>query len=300
MITLEELVDTILTEEGITPLLGISMITDTFGLTWKKMESMFSKCVKTYARRRPIVTSGHFNSTTVVEDGNEISVVVMPEGTLSVKAIRFGYLSEYPATFQEKWDEKDFQYFPDTRILKYFPPFSPIKVEYTCVPALTKSTQIVESFSIVEGECTLEEVLRSSFRDGTLDIVKDTKHMSADIELDDDGNIVLQGTLGTGLINPTTREMTLDLVDTDAGNIVVSYYPKYLTCTGLDIGDYIFYKSFALKLLESIAALKSYASQEGLHNIDLTLDDLVDRVSILRREVREDQKTISFSAMANI
>ena len=56
---------------------------------------------------------------------------------------------------------------------------------------------------------------------------------------------------------------------------------------------------FAAKLLEALAALRAQATQEKLHSITLTTDDLYTRVQELKKEVREIcRATISFGDMA--
>ena len=74
-------------------------------------------------------------------------------------------------------------------------------------------------------------------------------------------------------------------------SILISYYPKYLCCKEMDIGNYIFTKLFASKLLTALASLRAQATQQKLHNIDLTSDNLYDRAGQLREEVQKVLKS---------
>ena len=61
----------------------------------------------------------------------------------------------------------------------------------------------------------------------------------------------------------------------------------------------LFNKLFASKLLTALASLRAQATQDKLHNIDLTTDDLLNRVAELKSEVREIlRSSISFGDMA--
>ena len=75
--------------------------------------------------------------------------------------------------------------------------------------------------------------------------------------------------------------------------------PMYKYIVEMDIGEYVFTKLFASRILIALASLRNQATQEELHNIDLTTDDLMDRARLLRREVEDLlRSTISFSSMA--
>ena len=109
----------------------------------------------------------------------------------------------------------------------------------------------------------------------------------------------LEGTLGTGTVDVTNREVTLTLLNDSVAPIVCTYYPKYSVVQELDIGHYVLTKMFAVKFLQALAALRAQATQEDLHRIDLTTDDLNTRVQELKKEVREIcRSTISYGDMA--
>jgi len=293
MLYLESLVDNILASEG-QILLGLDYITDALGLTMKKMEGIFTTTIRQYARRRPLEVTKDFLTG---------APIYMPSNTLGIKSIRWGILPDYPRFFQDKWDEITYEYDMGNKILKVFPPNTAVKVTYLSVPTITKSDEVRESFYPVNNETVYEDIMQSSFRQGTLKITKGTFSMSeiARNSNSNPGKIVLSGTLGTGEIDIATREFFVNLNDTTGGELNFTYYPKYYCCKELDIGDYIFYKFFALNILRSIASLKAQNTQPELHNIDLTSEDLMDRVRFLEKEVNILLKsTISFGGLAQI
>ena len=111
----------------------------------------------------------------------------------------------------------------------------------------------------------------------------------------------LEGSLGSGYLINKTRKLVLTLNNTDEGTVQMTYYPKYKGILELDIEQYVFTKLFASKLLEALASLRAQATQEDLHHIDLTTDDLYARVRSLKAEVaRLLRNTLSYGDMADI
>ena len=300
MLYLEELVDAVLIEEG-QFLMGLSFVVDTLGLTMDKMNILFKKSMLEYARRRPI-------KATDIMSGN--SYIVMPEGTLAVRAVRYGVLPELPRFYMDTFGDVGFEYDRTTRILKVWPPISPVKVTYD--KGYTFSDLPVETYITQdEDEDVIVDVLKCIPKKGSISITKGDLSMSEvsrESKLVEDGGVPvkehvvnLAGDLGTGKIDLLNLEMELELNDTSEGEIAISYTPKYKAIFELDIGDYVFTKLFACKMLEALASLRAQATQEALHQIDLTVDDLYSRVRILKREVKELlRSTISFSGMFNI
>ena len=293
MLALETLVDFTLCSEG-QILLGLDYITVALGLDMKKMERIFTTCIKQYARRRPVEITRDFFTGPVIK---------MPDNTLSIKSIRWGILPTYPRYFQPAWDELTYEWDAANKLLKVFPPNTQIKVTYTAVPTITKSEQIREVFDTVLGETVYEDVLQATHRQGTLTVTKGLLTM-VEVERDplsNPGKILLQGSLGTGTIDMETREFEITLLDNASGELIFTYHSKYYYCEEMDIGDYIFYKFFALNILRSIASLRSQVTQENLHEISLTNEDLMGRVQELNIEVNKLLKsTISFGGLANI
>jgi hypothetical protein len=286
LILLEELTETILIEEG-TSILGLDFIHDTLGLSWGKIERVFTKCVEEYSARKPI-------ETTELMSG---SPIIMPEGTLNVKSVRYGVLEDFPRYIMPEFDP--IEYNANTRELRIFPPVSPVKVTYTKKVSTTKSVVVSDTIETYGDQTEVEGMLRGAFQRGTLKVVRGTKEMS--VTSDDGTTVTLDGTLGSGTIDVKERTVLLNLTDSDSGSIVINYMPKYKVAKELELSDYVFNKLFAFKLLEAVAALRSQATQTDLHNIDLTEDGLQERVRILGTEVKRLLKSsISFSAISLI
>ena len=68
-----------------------------------------------------------------------------------------------------------------------------------------------------------------------------------------------------------------------------------------NIVNYLFTRIFACKILQALASLRAQATQENLHGIDLTTEDLQTRVAELKKEIRElGRSAISFGDMAPV
>ena len=123
MINCEELVDMFIYEEG-QQLLGLDFLIQTLGFTMKQFEKIFVKTVREYEKRRPL-------KSTEIFTGNSMGIIQMPSTTMSVRATRYGVLPEYPRYFMDEFGEKNYEFIPQTKILKVFPPITPMKVTYT-------------------------------------------------------------------------------------------------------------------------------------------------------------------------
>lgn len=304
MILLENIVETIINEEGMF-LLGMDYITNTLGLTWKRMETIFVKSAAEYSRRRPVEVTQIMTSAPIIR---------MPATTLAVKAVRYGVLPEYPRYFQDSFDEISFEYDHTSKLLRVFPPNTQIKVTYDT--ALTTANNIIvrDMFYTVDGQSEIEGTLQGTYLKGTLkvhsmygDMAEISRTVSEGVDFDNNPieitTINLSGTLGTGTINADTREFSLNLNSTSISEITFEYYPKYKCVYELssDLGDFVFFKLFAYNLLKSIATLRAQATQPDIHNIDLTNDGLPERVAALGTEVRKLMKSsISFGGLAGL
>lgn len=288
MIYLEELVDVILAEEG-QVLMGIDFILDDLKLSMKKLEAVFVKSAREYSRRRPIEETRNFEVAS--------TMLQLPSNVTAVRAVRFGVLDSMPRFFMPTLGQSGYEFERHTGILKVWPPISPIRVTYTREVEIKGSQSIELTYPMDSREDTLEEVLPTTFKSGTLTITKNSKTMSVVDTVD--GVAQLEGNLGTGTIDTKTREVSLQLADTTANDLVIAYKSLYKCINDLYIGDEVFTKLFASKLLESVAAMRAQATQEELQHIDLTTDDLYERVRILKKEVNKLlRETISFGDMS--
>ena len=321
MLYLEESVETILAEEG-QDLLGLSFLTETLGLTMKKMEGLFKKSALQYSRRRPIEETRSFNANF----STNTATLVLPEGIHAVKAVRYGILEQLPRYYMDDFGSLSYEYEEHSRFLKVWPPITPLRVTYTRDLEITKTRKVVGESSIPIGETYYYTELNTSPLDQTLKITftytdEETKEEHTySMEYDSDEVITatglfndevqkiiyLSGDLGTATYNTVTRELEIQFNSNNSnlengGTLLYEYYPKYYILPDISLKDEVFNKLFASKILEALASLRAQSTQEVLHNIDLTTDELYTRVRILKRELNTLlRNTIKFSGMAHI
>ena len=316
MLYLEESVETILAEEG-QDLLGLSFLTETLGLTWKKMEELFRKSALQYSRRRPIEETRNFSSNF----SSETATLMMPEGVRAVKAVRYGILEQLPRFYVDEFGKLSFEYEEHTRLLKVWPPITPLRVTYTRDLYVTKTRKLYGNATIPIGEsyyytelptAPVDQTLKITFTDAdenkfTMEYVSEEEITDVGVYSDEMQKVIhLAGDLGEATYNTATRELEIQFNEEEegllvGGNLTYEYYPKYYLLPDISLQDEIFNKLFASKILEALASLRAQSTQEVLHNIDLTTDELYTRVRILKRELNQLlRNTIKFSGMAHI
>ena len=316
MLYLEESVETILAEEG-QDLLGLSFLTETLGLTWKKMEELFRKSALQYSRRRPIEETRNFSSNF----SSDTATLMMPEGVRAVKAVRYGILEQLPRFYVDEFGKLSFEYEEHTRLLKVWPPITPLRVTYTRDLYVTKTRKIYGNATIPIGESyyytelptsPVDQTLKITFTDAdenkfTMEYVSEEEITDVGVYSDEVQKVLhLAGNLGEATYNTATRELEIQFNEEEegllvGGNLTYEYYPKYYLLPDISLQDEIFNKLFASKILEALASLRAQSTQEVLHNIDLTTDELYTRVRILKRELNQLlRNTIKFSGMAHI
>ena len=316
MLYLEESVETILAEEG-QDLLGLSFLTETLGLTWKKMEELFRKSALQYSRRRPIEETRNFSSNF----SSDTATLMMPEGVRAVKAVRYGILEQLPRFYVDEFGKLSFEYEEHTRLLKVWPPITPLRVTYTRDLYVTKTRKLYGNATIPIGEsyyytelptAPVNQTLKITFTDAdenkfTMEYVSEEEITDVGVYSDEVQKVLhLAGNLGEATYNTATRELEIQFNEEEegllvGGNLTYEYYPKYYLLPDISLQDEIFNKLFASKILEALASLRAQSTQEVLHNIDLTTDELYTRVRILKRELNQLlRNTIKFSGMAHI
>lgn len=314
MLYLEELVDAVIAEEGQT-LMGLDFLTEALNLPMSKIELLFKKSLLEYSERRPMKKTEVFNNF------SSEGYITMPEGTTSCRVARYGILpNQMPRYFLPSFGEQYVEFDPSTLQCKVWPPVMPLRLTYTQKYVPTKDVLIEKLYQVPYETDVFDTTLATLYGGKTLRvqraIVKEDLETGGQKEevlsMTPTGEVVeeesfcgsntlalLEGTLGTGSVNLKTREVTLNLTNTAPFPLLFSYYPKYSVVKEMDLGNYLFTKLFASKLLEALASLRAQATQEKLHNIDLTTDDLYTRVQELKREVREILKsTVSYGGMA--
>lgn len=320
MIYLEELLDAVIAEEGQT-LMGLDFLIETLDLPMKKIDLLFKKSLAEYSERRPMKKTTVINNFDYTDTEGNSGFIRMPEGTTSCRIARYGVLpNQMPRYYMPKFGEQMVEFDITTLTCRVWPPVTPLRLTYTQRFSPTTNVLIEKVIDIPYETDEYDMTLPTYFASKTLTFQKnvvaedpDTGEMVPQIlsmkptgyvnEKNIDGEVVseaiLKGSLGSGTVNLKTREVHLDLADTSISPIVLNYYPKYSVVKELDLGNYLFTKIFASKILEALASLRAQATQEKLHNVDLTTDDLRTRVADLKKEIREILRaSISFADMA--
>ena len=319
MLYLEELVDAVIAEEGQT-LMGLDFLIETLELPMKKIDLIFRKSLSEYSERRPMKKTTVIDSFDYTNMERTEGYITMPEGTTSCRIARYGVLpNQMPRYYMPKFSEQMVEFDPVTMTCRVWPPVTPLRLTYTQKYVATTNFLIERNVTIPYTTYDASFTLETAYASNTLMIQKtvptttETGEVNSEVlvmqptgyinEIEEDGSIVkraeLKGTLGRGYVDLKTREVVLDMVDDYVSPLFITYYPKYSIVKELDLGNYIFTKLFASKLLEALASLRAQATQEKLHNIDLTSDELYTRVRELKEEIKRVLKsTISFGAMA--
>ena len=316
MLYLEELLDAIIAEEGQT-LMGLEFLIDTLGLSMKRIDTLFRKALSEYSERRPM------KKTTVVNNFDyadpEAGYITMPEGTTSCRIARYGVLpNQMPRFYMPKFGEQNVEFDITTMKLRVWPPVTPLRLTYTQRFVATKNVLIQKVLEIPYETDEYEFTLPTFYANKTLNIQKSVvvtdpvtgektaellsmKPTGATLQDEEGENeaAILKGSLGEGKVDLKTREVTLEMSDESVSPLIITYYPKWSVVKELDIGNYLFTRIFACKILEALASLRAQATQEKLHQIDLSTDDLLTRVAELKKEIRElGRSSISFHSMA--
>lgn len=311
MLYLEELLDAVIAEEGQT-LMGLDFLIETLDLPMSKIDLLFKKALAEYSERRPMKKTEVFNSFdyTADDDGNgETGYIKMPEGTTSCRVARYGVLpNQMPRYYMQKFGEQNVEFDIPTCTCKVWPPVTPLRLTYTQRYTATNNIRIEKIVDVPYETDEYELILPTYFASKTLSIQKNVIRVNEEtgesepviLEMRPTGYInetkvgneiveeaILKGTLGSGTVNTKTREMNLQLVDESIAPLVISYYPKYSVVKELDLGNYLFTRVFAVKVLTALASLRAQAQQEKLHNITLDQDQLLSRVADLKKEIRD-------------
>lgn len=316
MLYLEELLDAIIAEEGQT-LMGLEFLIEALNLPMKKIDILFKKALSEYSERRPMKKTTVINNFDYAD--TESGYITMPEGTTSCRVARYGVLpNQMPRYYMPKFSEQSVEFDITTLQCRVWPPVTPLRLTYTQRFVATTNVLIQKIIEIPYETDEYDFILPTFYANKTLNIQKNVvvtdpitgeetpevlsmKPTGATIEDNDTESsfAVLKGTLGEGKVDLKTREVTLEMVNGDVAPLVITYYPKWSVVKELDIGNYLFTRIFACKILEALASLRAQASQETLHNINLTTDDLLNRTAELKKEIRElGRASISFHSMA--
>lgn len=321
MIYMEELLDAIIAEEGQT-LMGLDFLIETLDLPMKKIDLLFKKALSEYSERRPMKKTTIINNFDYMDGDGNNGYIMMPEGTTSCRVARYGVLpNQMPRYYMPKFGEQNVEFDITTRTCRVWPPVTPLRLTYTQRFSTTTNVLIERIIDIPYETDEYDFVLPTYFAGKTLSIQKNVSYRNPDtgeweakilsmqptgytnerqtLEGDVVQEAILKGTLGRGTVNLKTREVNLEFTDESTAPLVVNYYPKYSVVKELDIGNYLFTKIFACKVITALASLRAQVSQERLHNVDLDQQDLVNRAAELKKEIRElGRSSFSFADAA--
>ena len=316
MLYLEELLDAIIAEEGQT-LMGLEFLIDTLGLSMKRIDTLFKKALSEYSERRPMKKTTVINNFDYADP--EAGYIQMPEGTTSCRIARYGVLpNQMPRYYMPKFGEQNVEFDITTMKLRVWPPVTPLRITYTQRFVPTTNVLIEKTIDVPYQTDEYEFELPTMYANKTLLIQKnvvvkdpETGELKPEIlsmkptgsvvqdECGEGSKAVLKGTLGKGSMDLKTREIKIKMKDDAASPLLITYYPKWSVVKELDIGNYLFTRIFACKILEALASLRAQATQTDMHHVDLTTDRLLDRVAELKKEIRElGRASISFHGMA--
>ena len=309
MLYMEELLDAVIAEEGQT-LMGLDFLIETLDLPMKKIDLLFKKALSEYSERRPMKKTTVINNFDYMDGDGNNGYIMMPEGTTSCRVARYGVLpNQMPRYYMPKFGEQNVEFDITTRTCRVWPPVTPLRLTYTQRFSTTTNVLIERIIDIPYETDEYDFVLPTYFAGKTLSIQKNVSYRNPDtgeweakvlsmqptgytnerqtLEGDVIQEAILKGTLGRGTVNLKTREVNLEFTDESTSPLVVNYYPKYSVVKELDIGNYLFTKIFACKIITALASLRAQVSQEKLHNVDLDQQDLVNRAAELKKEIRE-------------
>lgn len=321
MLYMEELLEAVIAEEGQT-LMGLDFLIETLDMSMSKIDLLFKKALSEYSERRPMKKTTVINNFDYMDGDGNNGYIKMPEGTTSCRVARYGVLpNQMPRYYMPKFGEQNVEFDITTGTCRVWPPVTPLRLTYTQRFKVTTNILIEKLIDIPYETDEFDLVLPTYFAGKSLNIQKnvtfknpDTGELEAKIlsmkptgytneRVLSDGDViqeaVLKGTLGTGTVNLKTREIKLQFSDETVSPLLINYYPKYSVVKELDIGNYLFTKIFACKIITALASLRAQVSQEKLHNIDLDQQDLVNRASELKKEIRElGRSAYSFGDLA--
>ena len=313
MLYLEETLESIIAEEGQT-LMGLDFLIETLGLSMPKIDLLFKKALSEYSERRPMKKTtviNNFDYTDTVNGG--AGYIKMPEGTTSCRVARYGVLpNQMPRYYMPKFGEQNVEFDITTGTCRVWPPVTPLRLTYTQRFKAVTDILIENNIEIPYETDEYDFTLPTFFAGKSLSISKIvgdkifTMYPTGYVNEIREGRgkkeeAILKGTLGKGSVNLKTREVVLQMTDETPAPLIITYYPKYSVVKELDIGNYLFTRIFACKILQALASLRAQATQENLHGIDLTTEDLQTRVAELKKEIRElGRSAISFGDMAPV
>ena len=299
MLYLEETLESIIAEEGQT-LMGLDFLIETLGLSMPKIDLLFKKALSEYSERRPMKKTtviNNFDYTDTVNGG--AGYIKMPEGTTSCRVARYGVLpNQMPRYYMPKFGEQNVEFDITTGTCRVWPPVTPLRLTYTQRFKAVTDILIENNIEIPYETDEYDFTLPTFFAGKSLSISKIvgdkifTMYPTGYVNEIREGRgkkeeAILKGTLGKGSVDLKTREVVLQMTDETPAPLIITYYPKYSVVKELDIGNYLFTRIFACKILQALASLRAQATQENLHNIDLTTEDLQTRVAELKKEIRE-------------
>ena len=309
MLYMEEILDAIIAEEGQT-LMGLDFLIETLDLSMNKIDLLFKKALSEYSERRPMKKTTVISNFDYMDGDGNNGYIKMPEGTTSCRVARYGVLpNQMPRYYMPKFGEQNVEFDITTGTCRVWPPVTPLRLTYTQRFTTTTNILIEKVIDIPYETDEYDFVLPTYFAGKTLSIQKNvvevdpvtgdkvpkilsmrpTGYINERQTLEGDvvQEAVLKGTLGRGTVNLKTREIVLQLENESVSPLVINYYPKYSVVKELDIGNYLFTKIFACKVITALASLRAQVSQERLQNLDLTVDNLANRAAELKKEIRE-------------
>lgn len=275
MLTLEQTVQNVITTKGL-----FAIPVEAFMFDWAILNRIFVSTFHKYERFCPKL------NTIQTSGGNPI---VMPEDCIYPRAIGFGNAAMIPPQTVAV-DRQSWSYNRETRQLSVFTntgSSAPFQVQY-----LARHKQVIPEvepviFEVFDGETEVE--IQLDFVPDEKDFKVSKGESTLEITARDRHTWTLSGSLGDATLDLTSLNLKIVQKDTVAGDIEVSYTPKYAAFDFITEDAEFFETWFAANLLSSLGNIKAIVRMDAMPN-NIDADGLINQGKDLMNNVIDWQK----------
>lgn len=275
MITLEQATYNVVYTKGL-----FAIPLSAFQFNWEILNRIFVSTFRKYEKFCPLLKTLQFNG------GNPTK---MPDDCIYPRAIGFGNSSMIPPQTATV-ERSSWSYNRLTKMLSIFTntgSSANFQVQYLATHNQLDVESDIAPFEVFDGEETVEIQLDNVPDPATLKIAKGDSILN--IKSRDRFCWELEGTLGTATLDLSSLLLTINQIDTTAGQINVSYTGKYKAFEFTDDDAEFFETWYAANLLTSEGNIKAIVKMDQLPN-DINADGLLSQGKELQERVLEFQK----------